>query len=74
MSIRGVLCFLLLVVTCIAVAQACDQECRLLRLEQAMAQQTDVLRSLLQSNKEMAKTLKDINTDTTFLKWKFIWK
>ena len=74
MSIRGVLCFILLIVACVAVAQACDQECRLLRLEQAMAQQTEALRALLQSSKDVAKTLKDINSDTNFLKWKFMWK
>lgn len=70
---RGVLCFILVVAVCLATAQVCDQECRLLRMEQTIAQQTDVLRALLETIKEVGKTMKSIQEDTKslnrFVKW-----
>jgi hypothetical protein len=73
-AMRGVLCFILVVAVCLAAAQECDQECRLLRMEQAIAQQTDVLRALLEATKEGVRTMKSIQGATESLnqwsKWR----
>lgn len=74
MFTRGVLFFLLVVVVCLAAAQSCDQDCRLLQMEQAILKQTEVLRLLHQDTKEMAKILKNIKDDTNSLKWASFWK
>ena len=72
MSIRGVLCFILLIMVCLAMAQACEQEFRL--LEQAIVKQTEVLHALLKYNKEAAEALKAIRKDTESMAWQIIWK
>lgn len=73
-AMRGILCFILVVAACLVASQGCDQECRLVQMEQIIAQQTEVLRLILQNTKEAVATMKAIQGDTRSMEFWLKWK